>query len=164
MCISRIPLFCALSSVVVLLAAGIVLSAEEELGYILDHKTLYVAPGVDGAHRFEVKGAIKGVSGTGTLVIDKNACTLNQFGDRTVCTLVAYTAEKVEFKLLRLTDPSMQGREIYSVSGPGLPKEHEFRLIIGRKSSPEVLRLVVHHAKEHSAFPLVPQAEYDKAP
>jgi hypothetical protein len=98
------------------------------------------------------------------LVIDKNACTLNEFGDRTVCTLVAYPAEKVEFKLLRLTDPSMQGREIYSVSGPGLPKEHEFRLIIGRKSKPEVLRLVVLHAKEHSAFPLVPQAEYDNAP
>jgi hypothetical protein len=160
----RFVVFGGVAGVVILLSTIGSLSGDEETGYILDHKTLYFAPEVGGAHRFELKGGIKGDMGTGTLVVDKNSCDLNEFGDRTVCTLVAYPAEKVDFARIRLSDPSMQGREIYRITGPRLPKGLEMTLVIGRKSSPQVLRLVVSYAEKRSAFPLVSQAEYDKAP
>jgi hypothetical protein len=138
--------------------------SNQETGYMLDHKTLYISPDIDDAHRFELKGAIKGDKGMGTLIVDKNTCKLNEFGDRTLCTEVEYAPGPVEFSRLRLADPAMQGREVYSVSGAGVPKGITMTLAIGRKSSPEVLRLVVSCDAKRSAFPLVPRVEYDEAP
>lgn len=157
-------------SFVVLVVAGFIsaahstaLSAADEPGVILDHKTLYVAPEIGGAHRFELKGAIQGEKGEGTLVIDKNKCELNEFGDRTTCTDAFYEPIKVKFLRLRLGDPAMQGREVYSISGADLPKNLTFTLAIGRKSTPQVFRLVVaeEEGKKRSAFPLVPMKEHD---
>jgi hypothetical protein len=153
-----------LTSLVLSVAAVSSLNGDERMGYILDHKTLYIAPDIGGAHRFELKGGINGDAGAGTLIVDKNTCKLNEFGDRTVCALAEYPPGKVDFSRLRLADPAMQNREVYSVGGPGVPKGFVMTLVIGRKSSPQVLRLVVSYDEKRSAFPLVPRDEYDKAP
>jgi hypothetical protein len=150
--------------VAALIPAGLstTLSAADEPGVILDHKTLYIAPEVGGAHRFELKGTIKDEAGEGTIVIDKNKCALNEFGDRTTCTDAHFEPIKVEFLRLRLPDPAMQGREVYSISGSDLPKTLTFTLAIGRKGTPQVFRLVAEEdGKKRSAFPLVPNKEYD---
>jgi hypothetical protein len=138
-------------------------SAAQEEGVILDHKTLYVGPEIGGAHRFEIAGAIKEGAGDGTLVIDKNKCELDPFGNRTTCTQASFPPLKVRFARLRLPDPAMQGREVYSISGPDLPKNLTFTLAIGRKETPNVFRLVVEEdGKKRSAFPSVPKKEFDK--
>ena len=132
-----------------------------EPGFILAHKTLHIGPDMNGAHRFELKGAIQGTEGKGTIVIDKNCCDLNEFGDRTKCTLLACEPIDVKFGRLRLADPAGQGREVYAIKGTNLPKSFKATLVIGRKCRPFVLRLVVEIGGKKSAFPLVPLKEYD---
>ena len=129
----------------------------------LDHKTLYFAPGIADAHRFEVEGTIAGGGGMGKIVIDPNTCQLNEFGDRTVCTRIAPMPVPVQFRQLRLADPCMTGRAVYAVVGADLPQDLKFFLVIGKKTQPEVLRLVVEAREARSAFPLVPRKECDEA-
>jgi hypothetical protein len=137
-------------------------SATDEPGFVLDHKTLYVSPAVGGAHRFELKGGIQGATGAGTIVIDKNKCSLNEFGDRTTCTEAFYPPIQVRFSRLRLSDPAGQGREVYSISGNDVPKDLTLTLVIGRNTRPQVLRLVVNEdGQGQTAFPLIPKKEYD---
>lgn len=139
-------------------------SKADDEGFRLDHKTLYFAPGIIDAHRFEIEGAVQGGMGTGKLTIDPNTCSLNEFGDRGACTRIAPPVIPVEFRQLRLTDPCMTSREVYSVAGRGIPEGYKFTLVIGRKTKPEVLRLVVEANDARSAFPLVPRKECDQVP
>lgn len=152
----------SLALLVVFAAAFERARAADEPGVILDHKTLYMAPKIGSAHRFELQGKIGGAVGMGTFVIDKNECSLNEFGDRERCTEIAVRPIPVTFTKLRLADPSMQDRDIYSISGPNVPDEYHFWLVVGRKSKPLVMRLVVESAQKRSAFPLVPAIEFDK--
>lgn len=59
----------------------------------------------------------------GTLGLDPNTCTLNAFGDREICTLIATFGIEVEVERLEVDDPADLGRRIYSVRGENLPPE-----------------------------------------
>lgn len=59
----------------------------------------------------------------GELRLDPNACSLGAFGDRDICTLIAFFGVDVEVSRLRLADPSGLRRRIYRVRGEGLPPE-----------------------------------------
>jgi len=159
--------FSTSASIVLVFVGGLFIGAQEPKReaepHRLDHKTLYFAPGIENAHRFEVEGMIAGGGGTGRIVVDPNTCQLNEFGDRTVCTQIAPTPVPVQFRRLRLPDPCMTDREVYEVAGPDLPQQFRFFLVIGKKTQPEVLRLVVEVKEARSAFPLVPRKECDQA-
>lgn len=59
----------------------------------------------------------------GTLALDPNTCTLNAFGDREICTLIATFGVEVEVERLQVDDPADLGRRLYRVQGDGLPPE-----------------------------------------
>ncbi len=65
---------------------------------------------------------------TGTLSLDPNACSLNAFGDREMCTKIAVRAIAVAATLQRLGDPKHLGRSFYALHGEGLP--HGVALIV----------------------------------
>lgn len=160
-----------LSTIIAIFSIGSFVCGADDTGVILKYKTLSIAPAVAGAHRFEITGTINGASGKGTLMIDGNSCRLNEFGDRTICTEVAYPTIDVTFAQLKLADPAKQDRRTYSVAGPKLPENIRVFLVVGSKSNPNVLRLVVeekhkpdaHEPGPRSAFPLVPLSEWDQS-
>jgi hypothetical protein len=52
---------------------------------------------------------------TGTLALDPNACSLNAFGDREMCTKIAIRTIPVTATLQRLGDPKRLGRSFYAL-------------------------------------------------
>lgn len=64
----------------------------------------------------------------GTLYLDPNTCGLDDFGDKTFCTLIGFFGIDVRVTRLRLADPSGLNRRIYQVTGKGLPRE--LRMIV----------------------------------
>lgn len=60
-----------------------------------------------------------------TLTIDRNTCTLNDFGDRETCTKMAIMSHPVHVERLRREDPHGLGRMLFAISaaeGEALPK------------------------------------------
>ena len=69
----------------------------------------------------------------GTLALDPNTCTLDAFGDRGICTLIATQGIPVTLARRTITDPTGQGRRIFDVRGEGLPAD--LRMVVqGRLS------------------------------
>lgn len=95
----------------------------------LNLESLYLATAVKlspeglGAHsvRLSLTSNADDSEYTGTLQLDPNACSLNAFGDREVCTKMAVHGFKVRVTLMRLGDPKHLGRSFYAVHGEGLP-------------------------------------------
>jgi hypothetical protein len=58
----------------------------------------------------------------GTLVLDPNRCSLNEFGDPHICTKIAVRQTAVKVVLQRLGDPKHLRRRYYEVTGPELPR------------------------------------------
>jgi hypothetical protein len=67
------------------------------------------------------RGEITDAGGSGVLLLDPNACSLNEFGDRSECTLIGFPQRKVTLARLRADDPLKQGRRLYSVTGEKVP-------------------------------------------
>lgn len=84
-----------------------------------------VSLGADGPGGHSVRLTLSGGGGaaplTGTLALDPNACSLNAFGDREMCTKIAVRAIAVTATLQRLADPKGLGRSYYALHGDGLP-------------------------------------------
>lgn len=59
----------------------------------------------------------------GTLALDPNTCTLDDFGDRGICTLIATQGIEVTLARRTISDPTGQGRRIFDVRGEGLPAD-----------------------------------------
>lgn len=95
----------------------------------LELESLYLHPGIRVGTRPSVHSVSLRLSGPfdaemeGTLVLDGNTCSLNDFGDKEICTLIAFTPIEVEVRRVRLADPTGLMRRIYSVTGEGLPPE-----------------------------------------
>lgn len=80
--------------------------------------------GADGpaAHsvRLGLTGRTEGSDLVGTLQLDPNACSLNAFGDREMCTKMAIRSIAVTATLMRLPDPKGLGRSYYALQGEHL--------------------------------------------
>lgn len=100
----------------------------------LQLESLYLHPGIRVGTRPTVHSVSLRLSGSseeeleGTLHLDGNACSLNDWGDPEICTLIAFTPIEVELERLRLEDPTGLMRRAYGVSGEGLPPE--LRLVV----------------------------------
>ena len=86
--------------------------------------------GADGPSAHSIRLTLVGGAAemTGTLSLDPNACSLNAFGDREMCTKIAVRAIAVTATLQRLGDPKHLGRSFYALRGEGLP--HDVALIV----------------------------------
>lgn len=58
---------------------------------------------------------------SGTLILDPNQCTLDDFGDRQGCTRIATRPVQVTVVRQRLADPANLGRRFFEVRGEDLP-------------------------------------------
>lgn len=88
---------------------------------------------------------------TGTLSLDPNACSLNAFGDREMCTKIAIRVIAVTATLQRLGDPKGLGRSFYALHGEGLP--HDLALIVYPRRERIYLKV------EHTIVPLFSRLE-----
>jgi hypothetical protein len=74
----------------------------------------------------------------GTLLLDPNACSLNAFGDREVCTKIATQAIGVTVTQMRLADPRGLGRAFFEIRSDEVP----LRLALVQYPDQERYRLV----------------------
>lgn len=81
--------------------------------------------GADGlaAHavRLTLSGPADAAELTGSLLLDPNACSLNAFGDREMCTKIAVRSLRVTATRMRLADPKDLQRIYYALHGDHLP-------------------------------------------
>lgn len=87
----------------------------------------------------------------GTLLFDPNTCSLNAFGDRTMCTKMGSFPIPVTVTRQRLADPSGLGRWFLAVRGEGLPAQ--LALIM----DPSLERFVLK--SERALVPLFPDRD-----
>ncbi len=71
--------------------------------------------------RLALTGALEAAELTGTLYLDPNACSLNAFGDREMCTKIAVRSIPVRATRMRLADPKGLHRLYYALHGEHLP-------------------------------------------
>ncbi len=88
----------------------------------------YLSQSVAGFHGYSIKGELNGAA---KLTLDPNVCTLNLFGDRALCTLIALTVEDVTLSELKIHDPA--GRRAFAVSSHGL--QGDLKLITTKAST-----------------------------
>ncbi len=79
--------------------------------------------------------------GSAQLVLDPNGCSLNQFGDTTICTLMAPRVFECELKPLKLADPLKLNRTVFEIVPTDFPLPPRFHLVTASKSHP--MRLVI---------------------
>ena len=88
---------------------------------------------------------------TGTLALDPNTCTLDDFGDRGICTRIATQGVQVTLARRTITDPTGHGRRIFDVQGEGLPAD--LRMVVqGRLSEGKLERAYL--VREATLVPL----------
>ncbi len=139
---NRLALSCALTGGIIIMASAIPVSAQQTKSSSSSNVSLrsaYLVEAVGGAHTIAVEGEL---GGRGQVTLDGNACTLNQFGDPGICTEAYYAPIDVKLTLLRLADPSGQGRRIFRLEGDLQPKGSAFFLVAPRRPS-SIHRLVV---------------------
>ncbi len=101
--------------------------------------------------------------GPAILIVDPNGCSLNQFGDPEICTLIAPTAIKCELKAIKLADPLKLGRVVYDIIIPGSTSQNNliastdpgigFRLVISDRSGHrQVIPLLKRSIESQIAF------------
>lgn len=82
-------------------------------------QTAYLPEAVGKAHRISLSGVL---SGKGAVVFDGNACTgVDLFGDVGACTMMFIKPIPVEFRQLRLADPTGKHRRVFRLEGKTEP-------------------------------------------
>ena len=89
-------------------------------------------------HQVSIEGQL---GGKGKLFLDGNACSVNQFGDRTSCTEVFYPPLDVTLEQVAIKDPQGTGRKLYSVNTDGIVRNYSIRLVVPAtgKGAPRLL-------------------------
>ena len=83
-------------------------------------------------------------TGTGTLTIDPNNCSINEFGDPGSCTKMNYAQLKFSFADIKLADPLELGRIIYEIDLLNTTERDSFFLVLSKDDA----RLVYNFNKE----------------
>tara|TARA_R110002095_G_scaffold154388_1_gene134177 strand:- start:4335 stop:5174 length:840 start_codon:yes stop_codon:yes gene_type:complete len=69
------------------------------------------------------------------LTLNPNTCSLNEFGDQTICTKIANTHLKVKLEPVRTPDPLKLGRKIYRLDSNEFPRSLVVYLIVPKSDS-----------------------------
>lgn len=80
-------------------------------------QTVYLHDAIEGFHRISIFGEL---GGKGTLILNPNTCSTNEFGDTVVCTRIAEMVVNITIKDTQQPDPAHLGRKLYSLEGTGL--------------------------------------------
>ncbi len=88
--------------------------------------SVYLIPPVNTAHQIILKGEL---GGKALLILDSNACMLDQFGDVTVCTQMYPPRYNVQMTQLRIADPKGLGRSLYRLRGEFPDESNEYFLV-----------------------------------
>jgi hypothetical protein len=104
----------------------------DDAGVVVQLQSLYLESGFrlseDGLQGHTISLLLSGhldhdAEMAGTLVLDPNRCSLNEFGDPQVCTKIAIRAIPVKIVLQRhLGDPRHLRRRLFEVTGPDLSR------------------------------------------
>ncbi len=86
-------------------------------------------------------------TGTGTLTIDPNNCSINEFGDPGSCTKKNYTQLKFKFAGIKLADPLGLGRTIYEIDLLNTTERDSLFLVLSKDDGDDA-RLVYNFNKE----------------
>jgi hypothetical protein len=108
----------------------------------------YLTPTVAGYHGITFAGEI---GGAGQLILDPNACTLDPFGDRGVCTEIALVHRPVRLVQLEIHDPTGNGRMLFQVDGHGF--DGDFRLVV-TKGNEDAWFVLTNRAGERTIIAL----------
>lgn len=103
----------------------------------------YLSSPLGRARQVILSAELNGTEGTGSLKLDPNNCTLNEFGDRQACTLIAAIPQDIVLILIRQDDNPGRNRQLWELNGAQI-QGHLFLVI-------------PTHA--HGAYRLVHQAE-----
>ncbi|HRI09344.1 MAG TPA: hypothetical protein PKW35_16095 [Nannocystaceae bacterium] len=133
----------------------------------LDLETLYITePGALLSHtiRLHLTVVDRGIAPghhhdhsvmTGTIAFDRNICQLNEWGDRTICTLMAAIPHDARATLTRTADPHAQGRHLWDLAVEGID-DMKFHLV--EYPSADLWALVVSAGDKGAAVvPLFPR-------
>lgn len=107
-----------------------------------------IAVKLKSAYLSEPIGRIRVVTIAGTLgekgrvVLDRNNCSLNEFGDPETCTLIGFNPIEVQFKRLDVKDATGKNRSVYRIVGDLKPDGAKYTLIVPEERH-GVYRLVV---------------------
>src|SRR3569623_2468118 len=135
-----------------LLAAGLMVPARAKEPEKISLQTVYLRDPIEGYHHVAIVGEL---DGDGILYCDQNTCSVNEFGDSTICTAIGNAPVKVAIKDTQKSDPSKRGRKLYALEGAGL-KQPLFLVVSPDSSQPA--RLVHYRAANAPlAIPLEPR-------
>ena len=121
-----------------------VVGSADEAGREIALQTVYLTETVGRAHGISIVGRAPGKA---RVTLDPNVCAINEFGDRTICTLIALSIVDVDVVQIRLADESSQGRAIYELRGK-LPPEGSRWFLVGPPRDRTHYRLVVQTDKD----------------
>ncbi len=141
-----IACFALLSTGAFVMSANV--CAEEDAAEHVSLTTAYMARTIAGAHTISLRGAL---GERGTLLLDPNACQVNPFGDRTICTRMAAQPVAVNIRPQAVEDPSGRNRVLYSLSRVDSDKAAwpQFELSYDASAN-GVIRLIVKENKQTS--------------
>lgn len=122
--------------------------AESLGGEHISYQTVYMHQPIEGYHRIAIVGQL---DGDGTLILNPNKCSVNEFGDPTVCTRIAETSVPIKIKDSNKPDPANLGRKLYALEKTGLPNP----LFLMKNADPSrPARLIYNHRGEQAPVPI----------
>ncbi len=125
--------------------------------------SMYLEPTLHGAHGITLELAIQfDGRGLGTLILDPNRCTLDEWGDRAGCTRMAVSRHEVGVEPHHVEDPTGRDRTLYRVFSEGF-EPAEVHLVAA--DDKERWTLVYTHDDGHrTAVPLFKAKSEDDDP
>lgn len=132
----------------VLVAGGVEADDTATMAEHFAYRTVYLQEAIDGFHQIAIVGF---AGGAGIVELDPNTCTINEFGDTQICTLIAKVERRIRIRDTGIVDPFGMGRRLYQLDGTGLPNpllimlpegEHEAARLIHNNRGPNAPRAV----------------------
>lgn len=115
------------------------LTTNEACGASVELTTTYLQQPIGRARQVRIKAELEG---SGKLFLDPNTCTLNEFGDRTICTRIAVQTVDIVVTQLRLADPTGKQRQIFEITAPDSQLKEQLFLVVPRQQN-QPCRLIV---------------------
>lgn len=135
-------LFCLL---VVIIFISLLSSCRTSL---ISLRSVYTSPdpaAISNNHQIKIEGDLQG---TGTIQFDQNSCSLTEFGDIDITTLVYYYPVAVTFDKLNIADTTGKDREVFRLVGTFMNPGFNYYLVVpGNRRGP--YRLVIERVSDN---------------
>jgi hypothetical protein len=105
------------TSLALVLSAAVVSGSRAVSAAPFAAQTVYLHQGIEGYHRITIQGEL---DGAGTVSLDPNTCSVDEFGDTAICTEIAPTIVSITLQDTQKADPDGLGRKLYLLVGAGL--------------------------------------------